>query len=214
MTVWRKNSSNCAAERKADQEGGEGEIELAHQVAEHGEDQRHRHAEHAVLRAVGAGDAEQRDNRIKHRVRHVQHEGEQPQAHGADQQIEDVGERHGGEQAVDQRAVVLEDQRPRLHAMDQEGADQDGGREIAGHADGQQRNERRADDGVVGGFGRGHAFQLALAEIGGARRSALGRGIAEEAGDHGADAGQRADGNADQARAPDGARAVASNPSR
>jgi hypothetical protein len=50
--------------------------------------------------------------------------------------------------------------------VDREGPDQKRGRDIAGNAQSEERDQRRRDDGVVGRFGGGDALgALALAEL-------------------------------------------------
>ena len=91
--------------------------------------------------------------------------------------------------------------------MHDEGADQEGGGDVAGDAEREQRDQVGADHGAVRRLGRGDAFQLALAEFLRLLRGPLGGGVADQRGDAGADARNRPDGRADQRGA--GERALA-----
>ena len=82
-----------------------------------------------------------------------------------DNQIEHVGQCHRGKDPVDEPGMVLEDQRTGLHAVHEERADQDRGRQASGDTERQERNEVRAGHRAVRGLDRGYSFQPAGAEL-------------------------------------------------
>ena len=97
-----------------------------------------------------------------------------------------VAEIHGGDQAPDELLLLHEQERPRLKAPDQEAAEQHRGGGRARDAERQHGQERRGAGGVRCGFGRQHALDLPLPEIGAPAREALGDAVAHEGGGDGA----------------------------
>src|SRR3546814_13012970 len=74
---------------------------------------------------------------------------------------------------------LLEDQRARRQAVEQKGAHEDGGLEIAGNTQAKQRDEVGAADGVVARLGASDALDRTLAEQLGPLRQAP-RGVRSE----------------------------------
>ena len=77
----------------------------------------------------------------------------------------DVRGQQSRKQPGDDVGVLHEQHRPRQQAVHQESAEQHCRRIRAGNAEAEQRDQRRARDGVVRGFGRGNAFRRAVAEL-------------------------------------------------
>ncbi|MEZ5906608.1 MAG: hypothetical protein R3C69_16435 [Geminicoccaceae bacterium] len=96
--------------------------------------------------------------------------------------------------------------------MQHEGAEQHHGGRRAGDAEGDERDERPADAGIVGGLGRDQAGGLALAEALGMRRAVLRGAVGDPARDVLADAGHGTDADADQGRADDVAEIAGDRP--
>ena len=83
--------------------------------------------------------------------------------------------------------------------MDHKRADDDCGNDVAGHAKRQQRDQRRAADAVVAGFGCSDAFDFTFAEVILVFGIATRFGITQERRWRCADTGDRAQDDADHA---------------
>lgn len=151
-------------EDHGEEQGGEREARLGHDVAEQPETGHDGEVEVGVVQGVAAHHAQGGDEGHEDAAGNEHDLGEQAHRVVAQKQHEDVGDEQGDENAVDERALFLEQQRTGSHALDHKRAEHDRRDHVAGHAEGQQGDERAAGDGVVGGFRGRDAFNGALAE--------------------------------------------------
>ena len=75
-----------------------------------------------------------------------------------DEQEHEYRDEQRPEQGVHKGAVLLEDERAHVDAVDGHGPEQDGRDVVTGDAEGEHGHERPATDRVVAGFGGGEAF--------------------------------------------------------
>ena len=136
-------------------------------------------------------------------------EGDQPERarqQNADDGGEDAGAGERPHQAVDLVLVLRQHQRPRLHAVQHQYAQEHRHLGAGGNAEGDGGDERAAILGVDRGFRRDHALDIALAEafgiVGGLHGHAVGQERRDGAALAGNGAHQRADDRAAQHGAP------------
>ena len=124
------------------------------------------HRSVTLLRSrIRADQAEQHDERRHDRLGQIQHLDQRPDREIAEQAHADHAEEHRREDRVDERRLRLEDLRSRLHAVQQERAEDDGGRAAARNAERQQRHHVAADRRGRCDLRRDDAFGDAAAEL-------------------------------------------------
>ena len=135
----------------------------------------------------------------------VQNARPQADQRQVENQQQDVAEEKAGDHRPHEIGALLEQERARRQAVDDEGAHQHGDGRRAWNAQRQQRNHGRVGIGVVGRFRRGHALDGALAEFLRCLGDALLEHIGDEGRDDGADAWNQPQEEADAGAAADGA---------
>ena len=129
-------------------------------------------------------------------------------------QQHDVADVHGGDDAPEDVRVLLEQERPRRDAVDQQGREDHRRRGVSRDAEGQERNEGRRRRGVVGRLGPRDPLDGPVPELLGVLRDLLLDGVGDERRQDRAAAGQDADEEADDAsRAPWPSRCARDRPS-
>lgn len=111
-------------------------------------------------------------------------------------------------QRVDQGQIFLEKQGAGRDIVHHERAEHHGGDDVAGHAQREQGNQGGPAHAVIPGLGGGHAFQFALAEVGGPFGVAAGLAVGEIGGGRAAYAGNGPHDHTDKAAPADGGKAA------
>ena len=191
------------AEDEPKHDGRRVQVELAREVADNPENHHDDHFDVVVVDGVGADHAQEEDRRDQDGVGKARDAGESLAAEQTDAEHEELDEHEAREERIGHARMGGEQFRAGLQAVDDEPAHEHGGHGFAGDAERQRGDERTAGDGVVGGFGTGHAFDGALAELVLMLGEAPGLVVAHETGDGRPRAGQDADDVPDEPRADD-----------
>lgn len=147
-------------------DGGERDIHLSEDEAERTGDEHDPDVHNGVIDGVCPEEAEDQDGDPQGTRRElVQRLGGNLCGGEAQNQNEEVCHDHHDHDAIDHRQMVDEHERAGRHAVNHERPDQNGGRCVAGNAEGQHGGHGAADDGIVRQRGHGKPFGRTFAEL-------------------------------------------------
>ena len=129
--------------------------------------------------------------------------GKNAAAAQTDQEHAELYDDKAGKEGIGHGSILGEKLRSGLEALDDEAAHENGGNGFSGDAQRQGGDQGAAGDGIVGRFGTGYAFNIAVAEGFRMLGKLTGCIVAEEAGNGSACAGKKPDDISDDPRADD-----------
>ena len=141
------------------------EAEFLQRIADHAEDQHDPHVDDRVVHLVDADHAEHDDQRIEIGVGDPQQVHEHADQRQVEQEQHQVADIHRRDEAPEHVGMVVDQVRPRRHAVDQERRHQHRDHRPGRQPERQHRHERAGRGGVVGGFRAGDAGDRTLAEF-------------------------------------------------
>ena len=127
--------------------------------------QHHPHVEQPLRDRVRAQHAQHEDDGHDDLARHAQHPQHRPHQDQAEEQDRQRRHQRDADHVVDELRLVDHQHRAGLRAVDDHRCHQHRGRRRAGDAQGQRRDQRAGDGGVVAGLGGDQAVDRALAEL-------------------------------------------------
>lgn len=136
----------------ASRSGGWGKVALDHQVADRSEDGHDKQVEGGVVDRIAADHAQGDDDGHEHGAGDGNDLARAAYCNEPAHQHHNIGDDEGGEDAVYGNGMFHEQERAGGEPLNHERAEHDGGNDVSGHPEGQERDQRAAAYRVVGGI--------------------------------------------------------------
>src|SRR5262249_13204508 len=171
-------------EDEGDNERREIILELRQHITGHAEPEHDPQVEHVLVGGIDADDRKQQHDRKQHAIRDAQKLHPQPDQRQVQQQQQHISHVHAGDDAPEQIGPLSDEQRTRLDAVNDQGAEQQCRHRVAWNAERKHGDDAARDGGVIGRFRARDAFDGAFAKAVGMCGYPLFQGIGHERRGH------------------------------